>query len=83
MSVGISSPSPDIHLEIKRALSKNFLKVWCHEPDRLPGEPVAVPKHPLGEEPFPDIQPDPPLLKLHAIPLGPITANQREEIRLL
>lgn len=31
MSVGISSPSPDVHLEIERALSKNFLKVWCHE----------------------------------------------------
>ncbi|GAB0194069.1 myocardial zonula adherens protein [Grus japonensis] len=48
--------------------------------DHFPGEPVPVPNHPLGEEPFPDIQPKPPLSQLHAIPLGSITGHQREEM---
>jgi len=33
--------------------------------------------HAIGEEPFPDIQPGPPLLLLHAVPLGSIAGHQR------
>lgn len=33
-----------------------------------PEEPVPVPDHPLGEEHFPNIQSEIPLLWLHAIP---------------
>lgn len=32
--------------------------------------------HPLGENPFPNIQVEPPLLQLHVIPLGPIIGHQ-------
>ncbi|RMB92851.1 hypothetical protein DUI87_30745 [Hirundo rustica rustica] len=39
-----------------------------------------VSKHPLVEKPFPDIQPKPPLAQLQAIPLGPVTGHQREEV---
>lgn len=31
-------------------------QAWCHE--HIPGEPVAVPSRPLGEEPFPNTQPE-------------------------
>ena len=37
-----------------------------------------MPDHPLSKEPFPDIQPEPPLLQLHAIPLGSIIGHQKE-----
>ncbi|KAJ7400465.1 methyltransferase-like protein 25 isoform X1 [Pitangus sulphuratus] len=46
----------------------------------LPGEPVRMPNHPLGEEPFPTIQPKPPLTQLLEIPLGPVSDHHREEI---
>jgi len=39
----------------------------CH--DHGLGEPAPVPDHPLSEEPFPDIQPDSPLLQLYVIPM--------------
>lgn len=39
-----------------------------------------MPNQPLGEEPFHNIQPEPPQLQLHAIPLGSIAGHQREEI---
>ena len=51
-------------------------QAWCH--DYIPGELVPVCDHPLGEEPFPDTQLEPPLLQLDSIPLGPITGYQRE-----
>ena len=53
-------------------------QAWCH--DHCPGEPVPVPNHPLGEEPFPNTQPEPTLPQLQAVPSGPITGHQREEI---
>ena len=31
----------------------------CH--DHCPGEPIPQPHYPLSEEPFPDIQPEPPI----------------------
>jgi len=34
-------------------------QAWCR--DIFPREPVSVPYNPLGEEPFPTPQPDPPL----------------------
>ncbi|KAJ7412163.1 hypothetical protein WISP_98869 [Willisornis vidua] len=39
-----------------------------------------LPNHPLGEEPFPNIQPKSSLTQLHAIALGPVTGHHREEI---
>lgn len=41
-------------------------QVWCR--DHSPRESVPVPDHPLGEEHFPNIQSEIPLLWLHAIP---------------
>lgn len=49
-------------------------QAWCH--DRFPGEPVAVPDHPLSGEPVPSSRPDPSLTQLHAFPLGPITVTR-------
>jgi len=33
----------------------------------LPGQPVPVPKHSFGEEMFPNVQPEHPLMQLVAI----------------
>lgn len=38
--------------------------------EHLPGEPVPAPKQPLGEEPFPNAQPKPPVTQLHVLPTG-------------
>lgn len=44
-----------------------FLEYWQAQcGDYCLGEPVPMPEHPLSEEPFPKIQPEPPLLQLHA-----------------
>lgn len=43
----------------------------CH--DHCPGEPVQPFS---GEESFPDTQPEPSLLQLHAVPLGSITGKE-------
>lgn len=56
-----------------------FCQAWCC--DHFPGEPVPVPKHPLGKKPFPDIQPKPTLTQLHALSLGPVTGDMSEEIK--
>ena len=37
-------------------------QAWCSHP--FSGEPVSVPNHPVAEEPFPHIQPRPPLAQL-------------------
>lgn len=50
----------------------------CH--DCFLREPVSVANHPLGEKPFPDVQPEPPMVQFHSIPLGPVTGCQREKI---
>lgn len=42
-------------------------QAWC--PDHFPGEHVPVPYQPLGEGSFPNMQSEPPLTQLHAIPL--------------
>lgn len=47
--------------------------------DHCPGEPIAVPDDPLGEETFPNIQPKPPLTELHTVPSDPVTDYQRED----
>jgi len=44
----------------------------------FPGEPVPVPEHPLGAEPFPNTQPDPPLSQLHALPSGPVAVPREQ-----
>ena len=53
-----------------------YHQAWCR--DCLPGEPIPVLRHPPGEEPFPNIQPEPPLAHLPAIPSGPVIGHQRE-----
>ena len=55
-----------------------YCQAWHR--DYLLGEPVPVLHHPLGEEPFPNVQPNPPLAYLPAIPLGSIIGHQGEEI---
>jgi len=44
---------------------------WGH--DHCFGEPVPVSSHPLVKNLF---QPDPPLMQLHAVPLGPVTVTR-------
>jgi len=46
----------------------------------LPAEPVPGTDHPLSEEPFPDVQPELPLMQLHSVSRCLITGHQREEI---
>lgn len=46
----------------------------------LPGEPILVPSHPLGENPFPDTQTKPPLAQLHAVSLSRVTDHKSEKI---
>ena len=53
-------------------------QAWRH--DCLTGELVPVLHYPLGEEPFPNVQPKPSLADLPAVPLGPIIGHQGEEI---
>ncbi|KAJ7417647.1 Calcium uptake protein 3, mitochondrial [Pitangus sulphuratus] len=48
--------------------------------DHFPGEPVPVPNHPLGEEPFSNIPPKPSLTQLQTIPSDPVTGHHREEV---
>lgn len=60
---------------------QKLLELWQAQCcDHFPWEPVPVPNFPLDEEPSSDIQLEPPPSQLHAIPLGPITGHQREEI---
>ena len=51
-------------------------QAWCS--DYIPGEPVPVREHPLGEEPLPDVQPKRPLPQLNTVPVGPITGDYGE-----
>ena len=44
----------------------------------MPGQPVPVPHHSFREH-FPNIQPEPPLVQLEAIPCSPITSYMGEE----
>ena len=44
-------------------------QVWCHD-------------CPLSEEPFPNTQPDPPLMQLHAVSLGTIAVIKRQSSEL-
>ena len=53
-------------------------QAWCH--DSLLRKPVPALHHPLGEHPFPNIQPKTPLAHLPAIPSGPVIGHQKEEI---
>jgi len=49
---------------------------WLHH---LPGQPIPVSDHPFTEVVFPNIQPEPSLVQLEAIPSSPITSHMREE----
>ena len=64
---------------IVQMLESKLLELWqtrcC---GHCPGEPVPVLNHPLGEEPFPNIQPEPPLMQLHAVPLGPVAVPREQ-----
>lgn len=53
-------------------------QVWCC--DYSSGDPVPLPYHPLGEETFSNIKPEPRLTQLQAIPSSPVTDHHREEI---
>lgn len=46
--------------------------------DQFLGEPIPVPDHFLSEEAFPNIQYEPLLTQLQAIPMGPISGQQGE-----
>lgn len=46
--------------------------------DHFSEEAVAVSDHPYSEEPFPDIQLQPHLSQLNAVPLGSVAGHQRE-----
>lgn len=48
-------------------------------PNHFPEDPVPVTDQPLSEEPFPDVQPECPLMQLHSISLCPVAGQQREE----
>ena len=39
-----------------------------------------MPNHPLGEEPFSEVQPKPPLTQLQDVPSSPVTGHESEEI---
>ena len=41
------------------------------------GQPVLFPP-PSGAEPFPNHQPDPPLMQFQAIPLGPVAVTRKQ-----
>ncbi|TRZ26651.1 hypothetical protein HGM15179_000422 [Zosterops borbonicus] len=56
-------------------LNVEELQAWSC--DHFSGDPVPVPNHPLGEEPFPDIQTKPPLTQLQGISSGPVTGHDR------
>lgn len=45
----------------------------------LPGEPISVLNHTLGEEPFLVIQPKPPLTHFHATSSGPVTGHHKDQ----
>ncbi|XP_064249756.1 RNA polymerase II elongation factor ELL2-like [Passer domesticus] len=49
--------------------------------DHWPGEPVAVLKHPLGHECFPDILPKVPSTLLHVFSLSPDTEENQLHLR--
>jgi len=48
----------------------------------LPGQPIPAPDHSLGENFFPNIQPESPLAQLEAIPSNPIASYAGEEADL-
>ena len=48
---------------------------WLHH---LSGQPIPVPDHPFREVVFPNVQPEPSLAQLEAIPSSPITSHMRE-----
>ena len=49
---------------------------WLHH---LSGQPIPVPDHPFTEVVFPNVQSEPSLAQLEAIPSSPITSHTREE----
>ncbi|XP_053940070.1 uncharacterized protein LOC128854090 [Cuculus canorus] len=53
------------------------LQGWCLHP--LPGQPLPVPNDPFCEKFFPDVQSDPPLAQLEAIPPCPVPCHLGEE----
>lgn len=63
-----------------RALSKHSLNSVRLGAVTTLLEACSVLNHPLGEKPFCNIQPKPPLTQLHAIYSSPVTGHQREEI---
>jgi len=49
---------------------------WLHH---LSEQPIPAPDHPPGEELFPNIQPESPMMQLEAIISNPITSYMGEE----
>jgi len=46
-----------------------------------PGQPIPVPDHFMGEEFFPNVQPESPLMQLEATPSSPIASYKGEEAK--
>lgn len=55
-----------------------FCHAWCH--DHCCRDPVPRPDYSLNYEPFPNVQPDPPLVQLHAVSSGPITVTREQRL---
>ena len=65
---------------ICQGIVQTLLELWqAWRYDHFPWEAVPAPKHPLSEEPFPEIQPDPCLPQLHAVPSGYIKGISTEK----
>jgi len=47
--------------------------------NHFPRQPVSEPDHSFGEQVFPNIQTEPPLVYLEAIPFRPISCHLGEE----
>lgn len=73
------STIPKNYTTCLRALSKGFLSsvrlgLWP-----LPWWAVPGPNHPLSEEAFPSVPPEPPLAQLQASPSDPVTGQGRDQ----
>lgn len=79
-----SSQRLDLHRNTQKqtvfpkALSNYFLKSDSSMPSALHWGACSRARSPSGEENFPNSQPNPPLMQLHAIPLGPVAVTREQ-----
>lgn len=76
-----STPQESHHVpERVVKILRDLCQAWrC---DHFPEEPVPVLNHSLGDGPFLNIQPKPPLIQLHAVSLSPVSGHETEEISM-